>query len=173
MDNQNLEFFNLHQNNKNKQKPQKDNNNQNIETFSPSPYWQKCSAASFRQKIKKQIFPFPKPKLFLCSSTRTRKKKMHNQQRFPKISTIKIKQKKKEGFLNYSRYVDSSRNLREKLKGARTPEESLAAQPKALCGCSVSGVPAIFQFFKFSKEGFFLFLSGFLKLSENSCVEVV
>jgi hypothetical protein len=29
--------------------------------------------------------------------------------------------------------------LLEKWKGERTPEESLAAQPKALCGCSSSG----------------------------------
>jgi len=39
--------------------------------------------------------------------------------------------------------MDGGMNLLEKLKGERTPEESLAAQPNALFGCSNSGCVAI------------------------------
>lgn len=54
---------------------------------------------------------------------------------FKRFSTIGRKKKKQS--------EEEEMNLLEKRKGERTPEQSLAAQPKAGWGCSVSGFFAI------------------------------
>lgn len=57
------------------------------------------------------------------------------------------------------------KNLLEKLKGERTPEESLAAQPKASCGCSCSGDVAILSL---SLSQLFCFTNDVVGLSLKS-----
>jgi len=86
---------------------------------------------------------------------------------FPSRKPRTIYKKKKKKKKDHKQR--ESNNLLEKWKGERTPELSLAAQPKALCGCSSSGDFAILSAFHFLDE---FKLSAEQQPSDRVCIYI-
>lgn len=147
MDNQNLEFFNLHQRTRTNKNHKKITTIRTLKHFPLLPT-DKNAQRPLLGKNEEADFPFSKIQTFFMQLYKNQKK-MHNQQRFPKISTIKIKKRKKRIF-KFKKCGFIKKPAR-KIEGCKNPRRISCSPAKSLvwvlsfrCSCHFS----IFQFSK-------------------------